>query len=476
MPRRILSGAGLGALLIAAIVALVLVYPAYARADRSVDVPRSASLVLVGEHRGDAAGASVARAGDVNGDARSDMVVGAPLADPHGRSDAGAAYVVFGGGPRGRVRLGALGDRGFRIEGAVPLPRNTFHPGGSPLTSGVGAVVAGAGDVNGDDLADVLVSGGGTLFVVFGKRDTAPVDLAALGQRGYAIRSDGDFTVVVAGRAAGDTNGDGLADTAVTVDIDGDEDGGGLFVVFGKADTAPVELSIFDPQSWGLRVRGGLGGLYLGTSAAPAGDRNGDGLGDLLIGAPGTPDRRGRYGRGAVFVVYGKRNAADLAIRPPEPFGGYAIGAPPGPGGFGSAVARLGRGFVAGAPGSTQGLQRGRGAAWIVPSRHARPIRLAGPRTGGPAGVAVDAPRDVAGDPGRDVLVMTRGRRDRAANALLFSARGRRIATYRGLRNGHEARSTAAGVGDVGGSQRNDLIFGSPGANAAYVLTVTGPR
>ena len=151
-------------------------------------------------------------------------------------------------------------------------------------------------------------------------------------------------------------------------------------------------------------------------------------------------------------------------------------GAPPGSGGFGTALARLGRGFVAGAPGSTQGLQRGRGTAWIVRNRHARPIRLAGPRTGGPAGVAVDATGDVGGDPGRDVLVMTRGRRDRTATALLFSARGQRIATFRGLRNGHEARSTAAGAGDVGGSRRNDLIFGAPGANAAYLLTSPVPR
>src|SRR5688572_29439218 len=90
-----------------------------AAAARTVSVPKRAALVMTGADRADLAGASVASAGDVNGDGKADVVVGAPLADPGGRTDAGAAYVVFGGGPRGRLRLGALGARGFRITGAI---------------------------------------------------------------------------------------------------------------------------------------------------------------------------------------------------------------------------------------------------------------------------------------------------------------------------------------------------------------------
>src|SRR5436189_18609 len=126
------------------------VAPPPARAARTVDV-RAASLVLVGERRGDLAGASVASAGDVNGD-------------------------------------------------------------------------GGAGDVNGDGLDDLLVSGRtagvsgsrpSAVFVVFGKRDTARVDLAALRAGGYALTADGDFVTVLAGRAVGDVNGDGRADVGV---------------------------------------------------------------------------------------------------------------------------------------------------------------------------------------------------------------------------------------------------------------------
>ena len=180
------------AALLAVLLSVMLAAPAAARP----------AITIVGEQPSDLAGASVAGAGDVNGDGRDDAIVGAPLADAAGRLDAGAAYVVFGGGPRGRVALGAPGERGFRIDGAVPLGPGMQHAGSGPLTSGAGAVVAGLGDVNGDGLADVAVSGrkpgafGGAetvVFVVFGKGDGTPVDLAALVARGgFVVRSAGD--------------------------------------------------------------------------------------------------------------------------------------------------------------------------------------------------------------------------------------------------------------------------------------------
>jgi FG-GAP repeat len=463
-------------LLIAVVVAFAM--PA-AAAGRTVDVPRRASIVLEGEHRGDLAGASVARAGDVNGDGRGDVIVGASLADPRGRRDAGAAYVVFGGKGSGRVRLGALGTIGFRIDGAVPNPR-TFHPGRGPLASGAGAVVAGAGDVNGDGLGDVLVSGRRTnpfgetaAFVVFGKRDNAPVDLATLGPGGFAVQAVGEADVV-AGKPAGDVNGDRRADIAVTVGVGGDEDAGTVLIVFGKADAGPV-VADFDtgptPAAWGFRVSGGRSGLALGNPAAiaPAGDVNGDGLGDLLLGAPGAGRGAREFGRGSVFVLHGPRVADPIILRPGMPFDGFEVNSSRPRQGFGYAVARFGRGFVAGAPGDPFRL-RGRGRAWIVPRRNARQIRLAGPRTGGPAGVAVDGPGDVAGDGGPDALVVTHGRRRGLARVLLFSARGRLLVKYLRLRNDREARVAAAGAGDVIGNRRNDLIFGSPGANRAFVL------
>ncbi len=464
-----------------AAVAFLLV--ASAAPARTVFVPDKAALVLVGEHRTDLAGASVAGAGDVNGDGRADMIVGASLADPSGRTDAGAAYVVFGGCARGTLNLGSLGTCGFRIDGAVSLPGRMRHVGSSALTSGAGAVVAAPGDVNGDGLADVVVSGREAgqfgdaptaVFVVFGKRDAAPVDLAAIGTGGFVIRSVGDGLTVVDGHAAGDVNGDGLADVAVRTSIDGDEDAGSLQVVLGSRDPAPVAVRATGADG-AFGVTGGLAGMLLGQGIAAAGDVNHDGFGDLLIGAPGTSRKRLSDERGVVFVLYGRAAPSDVRLRPGRSFGGYEVDGPRALDGFGFSVAAIGAtGFVAGAPGAPSRGFHGPGGAWIVPSRHAKALRINGPREGGPAGVAVAVPGDLTGDRRADVLVLSRGRSERAAGAWLYSRTARREIMYTGLRNATEARISGAGAGDVMGRPRRDLILGSPGAGRAYVLEGAG--
>ena len=386
--------------------------------------------MLTGEKRSDLAGASVAAAGDVNGDGRADVLVGAPLADPLGRRDAGSAYVVFGG-TRGRVRLGALGARGFRIDGAVPRPR-TFHPGANPLSSGAGDVVAAAGDVNGDGLADVLVSGRtaddallpSAVFVVFGKRDTAPVDLASLGAGGFAIRGDGDFVAVVAGRAAGDVNGDGLADIAASRS--------GSTATRMRApwrsssarptappSTSPPAASIRRPGASGSS--GGTSGMLLGSTdgsgaaVAAAGDVNGDGLGDVLLGAAGARRANGKtYGSGTVFVLYGTRTPRQVTLRPGQRFGGFAVALRAG---VGASAPR--------SPGSA-GVRRRRSGQPVRPPAGSRrslggtrarrpPAARRGPAGRRALGLRVDVPGDIRGDRRQDVLIVGRGTGERGA-------------------------------------------------------------
>jgi hypothetical protein len=340
-------------------------------------------------------------------------------------------------------------------------------------------VVAGSGDFNGDGLADLVVSGretggfGGSptvVYVVFGKRDTAPVDLAALGTGGSVIRSGADGLTVVDGHAAGDVNGDGLADVAVRTGVDGDEDAGSLQIVLGSRNPAPVAVGATGSQGT-FGVAGGLSGMQLGQGIAAAGDINHDGFGDLLIGAPGTSRKRLSNERGAVFVLYGRAAPRDVRLRPGMTFGGYEVDGPRALDGFGYSVAPIGAtGLVAGAPGAPSRGLHGRGGAWVLRSRHGRALRINGPREGGPAGVSVATPGDVTGDRRADVLVLSRGRSNRAAGAWLYSRSARRETTYTGLRNATEARISGAGAGDVIGGSRRDVILGSPGGGRAYVL------
>ena len=444
--------------LLVAAAALLVAAPAQAR---TVAVAKAAALTLAGEKRSDLAGASVAEAGDVNGDGRPDLIVGAPLADPQGRTDAGAAYVVFGGCAKGTLRLAALGACGFRIDGAVPLPAGMRHVGSGPLTSGAGDVVGGLGDVNGDGLADVVVSGreagafGGAptvVYVVFGKRDGAPVDLAALGAGGFVIRSDASGFEVVDGHPAGDVNGDGLADVAVRTFIDGDEDAGSFSVVLGRADTSPVILGT-PPVPGTFDVAGQLAGMQVGQAIAPAGDVNRDGLADLLIGAPGAAKERG-----VAFVLYGSRTPKSIRLKPGRRFGGYQVSGPRRLDGFGWSLARFGAtGFVAGAPGPPSRGLHGPGGAWIVPKRGGKPLRIIGPRVGGPAGVSVAVS-------GAHVLVLARGRSNKIAGAWSYSRKARREITYTGLRNAREARIAGAAAGGAA------FLLGSPGDSRAYLV------
>jgi len=259
---------------------------------------------LIGVAASDNAGVSVSNAGDINGDGFADLIVGANLA---GTNDAGAAYVLLGkaGGFDSIIALDSLvGANGFQISG---------------VTAGdfAGISVSSAGDVNGDGLDDLIVgatganAAAGAAYVVFGKTSFAgAVSLATLDD------SDGfKLSGVAAGDAsgvsvssAGDVNGDGYADLIVganAADPNG-ADSGATYIVLGKATgfgtSGNFNLSTINGTN-GFRLTGAAAGDLSGVAVSSAGDINGDGFDDLIVGAS-SADPNGADS-GASYVIFG---------------------------------------------------------------------------------------------------------------------------------------------------------------------------
>jgi len=258
----------------------------------------------------DFSGSSVSGAGDVNGDGLSDLIIGAWGTDIGNDRNTGATYVIFGKSNSAAIDLDSLGPGGFRIDGINATDRSGFS-------------VSGAGDVNGDGLADLVLgahtagpgdeNGAGESYIVFGKVSSTLVDLANLGPQGFRIPGVNTLDRNgISSAGAGDVNGDGLADLIVgasTADPDGRTDAGQSYVIFGKADSAPIDLDNLGAE--GFQMLGADDGDIAGFSVAGSGDVNGDGLADLVVGAP-RADPDGDENAGAGYVLFGKPNEAPI--------------------------------------------------------------------------------------------------------------------------------------------------------------------
>ena len=269
-------------------------------------------FALNGESSFDIAGTSVSTAGDMNGDGIDDFVIGAPRAEVNGIIGAGRCYVVFGsnaGFPNPFELSSLSGGNGFIINGEAV---NDYS--GSSVDAG--------GDINGDGIDDLIIGAygsdananddAGRSYVVFGSSNgfNSPLDLSGLdGTNGFKINGEnaGDISgFPVAG--AGDINGDGFHDVVIGAyksDPNGKGDAGRSFVIFGSdvVFSSQVELSSLDGTN-GFAINGEAAGDYSGRSVSGAGDINGDGKDDLIIGAPRV-DVNGINDAGRSYVIFG---------------------------------------------------------------------------------------------------------------------------------------------------------------------------
>ncbi len=365
-------------------------------------------------------GVSVSGVGDVNGDGLADMLIGA---NTNGTTNTGyAAYVIYGRTTLGGTYLGLGIDAstGFKISG----------------TSYLGQSVSGAGDVNGDGLADMLVTeykpdgyGAfvGAAYVVYGNNTGAGYRLSAgtiAASQGFKITAGSVSSLGYAASSAGDFNGDGLADVIVSARTYGAQNQGAAYVVYGNSTGTGVSLDLTNgiAASQGFRISGQTG-TNLGEAVSSAGDVNGDGLADVVV----TSKVAGTGG--SAYVLYGTSAATGLDID-------------------------------LNASGGTIAASRG--------------FRISDAQTGANLGGRVASAGDVNGDGLADLIVASPNGLNSNTYIVYGNANGTgvvidsngQIAASQGFRLVGAVGTGVAGAGDINGDGLADLVVGAnPAAN-----------
>lgn len=292
-------------------------------------------FIIQGDTTGDGAGSGVSSAGDVNGDGFDDLIVGAPFG-ADGGTNAGEAYVVFGSGS------GFGADVGGRqvIDLTTLSAAQGFIIQGDDGADNAGSSVSAAGDVNGDGFDDLIIGAqgaatagynAGEAYVVFGSGSgfgsdvggRQVIDLTTLSAaQGFVIQGDslGDRAGISVS-TAGDVNGDGLADLIVGAHFgdDGGSEAGEAYVVFGSASGFGTDVGgrqVIDlttlSAAQGFIIQGDTAGDFAGFSVCDAGDVNGDGFDDIIVGALYGDD--GGPSSGEAYVVFGSGSGFGTSV------------------------------------------------------------------------------------------------------------------------------------------------------------------
>jgi hypothetical protein len=459
-------------------------------------------------------GISVAMAGDVNGDGFSDMLAGAHQFD-NGQSNEGVGVLIFGA-PNGLGLVNFLecnqsnammgfavagagdvdGDgfsdvmagarfysNGQALEGAAFIFKGsanglvTANPAvieGGQVDARLGHALSSAGDVNGDGFSDIALgayqydkgsSNEGIVTIHYGSANGVSI---APSQTLESDQTEAQFGISVA--CAGDVNGDGFADLIVGARYydKGQANEGAAFIYQGSKDGLnPIPVSVLESNQ---------GDAWMGSAVAPAGDVNGDGFSDVLVGSYAFDN--GQKDEGSVFVWYGRADGTNTLGQELNGYQDYCS--------FGQSVANAGDvngdGFddvIVGAYGYNSG-QPNAGAAYIYYGS-SQGINLNTvakienvPGSGG-LGYSVAGAGDVNGDGYDDVIIgdmsyfvswdPQKGLVEGAALVYYGAPQGINTNIFSVLKNNQTQSSfgwVVSSAGDVNGDGYDDVLIGDP--------------
>ncbi len=394
-------------------------------------------------------GQALADAGDVNGDGIPDFVVGSLYADPGGMADAGSAFVYSG----------ATGTLLYQFDGSADYDN-------------FGSAVACAGDVNADGFDDVIV---GAFSASNGALTGAGKAYVYSGASGLLLHEFGggyfydQFGTSVS--TAGDYNGDGMDDLLIgapsAVGVNNFPDAGSVYIYSGMDGTLLKQYLGLNPSD------------YLGVCVGVA-DIDGNGAYDILLGAHGT-DPSGILDAGSVYMYSDVTGSLTMVIQGTESQQS-----------LGRRLANAGDingdgadDVIIGAHGTTHAGQWGAGSAFVYTGTGTLIRQFDGSAGEQYLGMSVDGAGDVDGDGTADVIIGAVGDSSQglyaAGSALIYSgATGALIMQDYGSADSEWFGESVSGLGDVNGDGKAEFMVGalyaSPGgvlwAGSAYVFEV----
>ena len=425
----------------------------------------AAEASLYGDRAGGAAGAAVL-GWRQDADGAGDIAVGSASADTvyllrgpfEGSDSLGAGVVLLGSEGEGAGTALAGGAFTGAPTLAIGAPFASGGAGGGPAPMSPGGGPGGGGPGGGASIT-------GAVYLVPG--DTAGGTLAELAAVIFG-QEDGD-ELGAALAAVEDVDGDGAADLFVGAPRAGDGGDGEAYLIAAGAATSADAYATFLATSNNGRS---------GAAVASAGDFDGDGIEDYLVGSPGAGSGAGEVGL-YLGPVSGFRTLSD--------FDAYLFPTGGGAAGLGTAVAGIGDAdgdglddFAAGAPGSDAAAEDA-GAVYIVlgaasPEPYVADTdadhQLLGSGAGDAAGSALGAAGDLDGDGTGEALAGAPGADGGAGRAYLImgpaagvSALADGQASWGGLAAG-DAAGTAVGGIDASGDGLDDLLIAAPGADS----------